>query len=203
MERRAKFSIVLCGSRAAGFTLLELLIAVVVTSIGLLGIAALQATGLRDNHGAYLRTQATYVANDIADRMRANMNATIAGSYRINLNTPPTAPAAPANPGFNCIDNFRGTNDGGQCTPGELARTDLFQWYTSLRGGQGVQPLLPAGEASIACNDSNATDGDACTRGSLHTITVRWDGGRTGATGRNCPPVNGNDLFCVRVALRP
>lgn len=58
--------------RMRGFTLLEVLIALVVLSIGLLGIAALQGIGLRSSQGAYLTSQAGLLAYDIADRIRAN-----------------------------------------------------------------------------------------------------------------------------------
>jgi type IV pilus assembly protein PilV len=54
-----------------GFSLLEVLIALLVLSIGLLGLAALQAAGLRSSHGAYLSSQATLLAYDMADRVRA------------------------------------------------------------------------------------------------------------------------------------
>ena len=59
-------------TKSRGFTLLEILIAVGVLSIGLLGIAGLQALGQRSNHSAYLRSQATALAYDMIDRMRAN-----------------------------------------------------------------------------------------------------------------------------------
>lgn len=56
--------------RQSGFTLLEALIALVVISIGVLGLAGLQAQGMRFNHDAFVRTQATILAGDIMDRMR-------------------------------------------------------------------------------------------------------------------------------------
>jgi len=61
-----------CTALAHGFTLLEVLIALVVLSIGLLGLAALQVTGLRSTHGANLVSQASLLAYDMADRIRAN-----------------------------------------------------------------------------------------------------------------------------------
>ena len=56
----------------AGFSIMEVLIAMIVLAIGLLGLAALQAQGLRFNQDAYIRSQATTLAYDIIDRMRAN-----------------------------------------------------------------------------------------------------------------------------------
>ena len=58
--------------RSRGFTLVEVLVALVVLSIGLLGVAALQLTSLRSNHSSAMRSQATFLAYDIIDRMRAN-----------------------------------------------------------------------------------------------------------------------------------
>ena len=58
--------------REAGFSIIEVLVALLVLAIGLLGLAALQAQGLRFNHDAYVRSQATNLAYDIVDRMRAN-----------------------------------------------------------------------------------------------------------------------------------
>jgi len=68
-----------------GFTLLEALVAIVVLSIGLLGLAALQATALSFNSSAYQRSQATYLAYDILDRMRANLCRARAGDYDLTL----------------------------------------------------------------------------------------------------------------------
>lgn len=62
-------------SRQQGFTLIEVLVAVVVLAIGLLGLAGLQATAVRSNNSAYMRSQATVLAYDIADRMRVNRQA--------------------------------------------------------------------------------------------------------------------------------
>ncbi len=72
-ERRAK---------SAGFTLVEVLIALIVLSIGLLGLASLQVTTTKFNHSAYLRSQATRLAYSMTDRMRANRKAALEdGAY--------------------------------------------------------------------------------------------------------------------------
>ncbi len=74
-----------------GFTLVEVLIAMVVLSIGLLGLAGLQATGLRTEQSAFQRSQATILAYDILDAMRANRQAARDGDYNLAL-----ADAAPS-----------------------------------------------------------------------------------------------------------
>ena len=58
--------------RQAGFSLIEVLVTMVVLSIGLLGVAGMQASGLRNNHAVYTKTQATNLAMDMAERIRAN-----------------------------------------------------------------------------------------------------------------------------------
>jgi len=69
--------------RQRGFSMIEVLIALLILAIGLLGMANMQASGMRSTHGAYLRTQATIMAGDILDSMRANVNAARGGSYDI------------------------------------------------------------------------------------------------------------------------
>lgn len=59
--------------RTAGFSMIEVLVAVLVLSIGLLGMAALMASSMRNNQSANFRTQATNLAYDYIDMMRANI----------------------------------------------------------------------------------------------------------------------------------
>ncbi len=93
--------------RQAGFTLIEILVTVIVLAIGLLGLAGLQATSLSFNSTAYQRSQATNLAYDITDRMRANIVAARAGGY--NIAATALAPAGAA-----------------------LAAVDLRQWRQAL-----------------------------------------------------------------------
>lgn len=73
--------------KVRGFTLVEALVALLALSIGLLGVAALQMTGLRNNLSASFRSQATYMAYDIVDRMRANRSN--AAAYNLALGATP------------------------------------------------------------------------------------------------------------------
>jgi type IV pilus assembly protein PilV len=110
-----------------GFSLLEVLIALAVFSFGLLGLAALQTVSLRVGHDSYQRTQATMLAYDIVDRMRANPAGLAAGRYD-NI-------ADNANPGTaNCVSV--------SCTTNELADFDIRSWHAviaeKLSDGKGT-----------------------------------------------------------------
>lgn len=76
-----------------GFTLLEVLIAMLILAIGVLGITALQFKGLQYNQDAYYRSQVNIIAYDIADRMRLNQaNAATYATTITNWTVPATAP---------------------------------------------------------------------------------------------------------------
>lgn len=110
----------------SGFTLLEVLVAIVVISLGLLGLAGLQAATLRNNQIAYYRAIATQQTYDMADRIRANQAGVTAGSYN-NLTS-----AIPADP--DCVTNA--------CTAPQMAVADHSQWNNNnarmLPGGSGT-----------------------------------------------------------------
>lgn len=70
-----------------GATLIEVLVAIVVLAIGLLGMAMLQVTSVQSNHSAYYRSQVTILASDLADRMRANRTAALGSAYEFDFPT--------------------------------------------------------------------------------------------------------------------
>jgi type IV pilus assembly protein PilV len=70
-----------CRGAHGGFTLIEVLIAVLILAIGLLGLAGLQTFSLQSNVHAYQRSQATTLAYEILDAMRANRDVALAGGY--------------------------------------------------------------------------------------------------------------------------
>jgi len=148
-----------------GFTLLEVLIAMVILSIGLLGLAGLQAASLRNNQQSYLRSQAVLLANDIAERMRANLPATTTGAYDQGAGAPAIAKAA-------CSSTVG-------CSSADMASNDLNEWNTD------VAARLPGGDASI-CIDSTPNDGTGAADarcdsvGNLYAIKIWWDDSRSG-----------------------
>lgn len=68
-----------------GFTLIEVLVAMLILSIGLLGMAGLQSLSFKMNQSAHLSSQATFLSYDMIDRMRANRKAALNGDYNQDL----------------------------------------------------------------------------------------------------------------------
>ena len=137
-------------TKNTGFTLIEVLIAMLVLAVGLLGLAGLQATSLRNNQSAYNRSQATQLAYDLGDRMRAN----VAGKTTYTAILPSSATAKP-----NCL-----TTTG--CNPVDMAENDLFEWISAVRNN------LPSGIGTIAPNPN------PCISTCIYTITIFWDDDR-------------------------
>lgn len=75
------------GARQRGVGLIEVLVAVVLLSIGLLGLAALQTVSLKRSTTSALRTEAIGQSYDLLDRMRANRAQAIVGRYNIPFGT--------------------------------------------------------------------------------------------------------------------
>ena len=69
------------GRAQSGMTLIEVLVTLVLISVGLLGVAALQLTSLKNTQESYVRSQAALLAADILDRMRSNQTGFNAGNY--------------------------------------------------------------------------------------------------------------------------
>ncbi|TXT27358.1 MAG: type IV pilus assembly protein PilV [Gallionellaceae bacterium] len=101
-----------------GFSMLEILITLVIVAIALLGTAGLQVYAMRMGHGGQLRTQAVFLASDIAERMEANKVAAVAGNYAVAAASSPSAAAA----------------DCGAvpCSGAALAGYDISQWENSI-----------------------------------------------------------------------
>lgn len=137
-----------------GFSLLEVLIALLVLSVGLLGIAGLQTFSLQFNHQSYERTQATLLVSDITERITANPLAARAGGYDGVL----FAALASSYTGYGgCPANCASTS--------ELATYDLFLWKSAMENPK----ILAQGTGSIT-RVLDAADVDAL----IHDITVQW-----------------------------
>ena len=140
------------NNRCSGFSMIEVLIAIVILSIGLLGIAGMQVAGMKNNHSAYLRSQASLLSYDFADILRSNKSQVLANKFgtsaagNIDITT--------GNLGFNaepdCINEING------CNPVLMAETDLVTW------AQNINATLPSGMATVARSSD------------IYTVTISW-----------------------------
>lgn len=123
--------------RQRGVSMLEVMVSIVVIALGLLGLAGLQMVSLKSSNTAYLRSQATILAYDIADRMRANQLAAMSGNYNIAIGT--------------------GTSGSG------VAGADLTEWKqniaASIPAGDGSVTVDIAGNATIVIQWDGDGDG--------------------------------------------
>lgn len=132
----------------AGVGLIEVLIAVVILAFGMLGIAAMQATSLRNSQSALERSQATVQTYTILDAMRANRDVALIGGYNLTSWT------------CDPLD------------PGDLAANDRRKWIESLEETLGDTPNT-CGKivcGSVSCTISVKWDDSRGTGGQVETV---------------------------------
>jgi type IV pilus assembly protein PilV len=143
--------------RDRGVSLVEALVALLVLSIGMLGIAGLFVESVRSSRSALLRTQAVNLVGDMADRIRANATARAAYDTGAYGGAPGTHDCAPSPDG-----------PGGRCTLAQLAEDDLARWVAAVRAA------LPALEDAppVSTVDYVAPVGPGAPE--RYRITVSW-----------------------------
>lgn len=165
----------LSSRRSRGFSLIELLVAVVIMAIGILGVAGLQVVSLQQNRSALYRSEAVQLANDLIDRIRVNPTIT----YSSLIDAAPTSVT-------DCVVSA--------CTPSDMAAYDITQWKCSINSddvdgneyaacknlrdlnglvnpdGKGIEGELPEGAGSVILDSG------------VYVITVRWVDERDGTT---------------------
>ncbi len=133
--------------------MIEVLIVMLVLSFGLLGNAKLQSMGVRASTDANYRTQATFLANEIVERMRANRPSATSGYYaQIDY----SAIDCSTSPAKRCSESSAGT--AADCTSIELADEDTFQWSCNFKNE------IPGGNVLLAFAAGS------------YSIQVTWDG---------------------------
>lgn len=149
--------------------MLEVLIAVLVFSLGMIGLAGLLIFSIQSNHVAYLRTQATFLAHNMAARMGANPAGLWAGDYNISAILAPGAGVT--------------TTCAAGCNPAQLATHDIQAW------SQQVNTFLPDAVGSITCGTGGLGYVPTATQqdmrppyGGTCTMQLRWNEAKS-ATG--------------------
>ena len=140
------------ASRAAGFTLIEVLIALIVLVLGVLGAAGMTLASIRDAKQSGLRAQASALAYEVGDLMRAN---------------PGQEGVFTGGPGASVSGCW-----GAGCSPSDMAKNDFYEWTQKLSGPNG----LPNGSAVI-CHDATNLKVMACDNNASAPLVVKlqWD----------------------------
>ncbi len=178
-------------SHQNGVGVVEVLVALVVVSLGVLGMASLQLTGMQQSTGAYNRAKALLYAETMATRMRTNRPAIDSflfdgfNSDDLNCNAAPVP---------YCQASVTGTAQ--SCTAAELAMFDLANVACGDWGGgvadDGVVGSLPNGQLVVTC------DAAPCTSASTYTINVSWTEGQ-----RTTSDMNDTVMRRVQLRMRP
>ena len=164
----------------SGVGMVEVLVTVFVLAIGLLGIASLQFIGTFTNTDALNRSQSVLIAQQMAERLRANSDMSTNGSGLVvdnnyfesdNYNFSNLSCVLDVTD-FACfclavpatIPDCTSVN----CTPAEFAAFDAYEMSCAMAANN------PNVSMSLTCVDNNDLDDDACSAGSRHTILLRW-----------------------------
>ncbi len=164
-------------SRQRGVSLIEVLMAVLIFSVGLIGLAGLMVMAARSNHAAYLRTQVTFLAGNMVDRMRANPMGLWNGAYNAT-----GAASYPTSTNQTC-------SKASPCTPAQVAVRDKYEW------SQLLKTLLPDARATISCSGSAGLGYDPTPQMAMRppyggncAMTITWTERKVIATGDSATP---------------
>ncbi len=139
--------------RQQGFSLVEVLIALVIMSVGMLGIAGLYVQSLQAGRTSMFRHHAVTLAGDVADRIRANPLAGIAYIDPVGAN--------------NLCDL------GAVCTAAEMAANDIFLWKAQANGTPPGQGTLPGGDVTVVFTPASFSVATGPVPPS-YQITISW-----------------------------
>ena len=162
---------------SSGFTLLEVMVALVIFSVGLLGLAGIQAIAMQNNNTAYMRTIAMQHAYNMADLIRSSTD--FDGDVDSAFDTITTALGAEPT---DCIVDDSST----ECTTAQMAAFDIYHWKNRLAGKQG----LPSGRGKVTLSSG------------VYEIIIMWDEDRTGVTGEGCGGNSATDLKCYKLQIQ-
>lgn len=149
-----------------GFGLIEVLITLLVFSVGVLAVAGLQAISKKNNYDALQRNTAANLSGAIMASMRANPEAL--NAYLIADDAPRGSREDPAVPEKNCYQTA--------CEPAELAAFDLWQWELALDGASELAGADGVEQTGGLASPSACIDGPAAGGAGVYRVTLAWRG---------------------------
>lgn len=174
--------------REAGFSLIEVLVAIVILSIGVLGAVGLQAAALKSNHEVRQQVLAVAMAKELAEKLRGNHAVAILPTAASNpYLTDTTLSAAPTAPASNCFNTTACANDAAA-----VAQWDMYDWQQRLFGAlpsariricMDASPFDASGKPQWTCSDT----------GDVLVLKLAW----------NRTDTQGNLVFSSSAASRP
>ncbi len=145
--------------KQSGVGLIEVMLAIVILSIGFLAAAKMQVEGMRYSQSAYFLSQANLMLRDMSDRMRANRQGVLDGHYDNAATVAGTVPPACA-------------NAGNKCTPAQIAQNDIHAWSKYLHAPANAVNFIPLLPSSDKTQAQGAISLDATT--GVYDISVQW-----------------------------
>jgi len=160
--------------KCRGVGLLEVLVAMVVVSFGVLGLAGMQLTGMKHSAGGYTRSKAVLFAEDMVARMRLNPVGVNAGAYDdFDSNSDVNCAVMPTTYCQTYPTSTTAKVNGLACNATQMAAFDMFSASCGSRfsnnADNGLIDELGGGQMEITCDDT------PCTVDSYYTVVVRWN----------------------------
>lgn len=185
-----------------GFSLVEVLVALVVISVGVLGLVALQGRTLQYTNESAQRSNAVMLANDLIELMRSNRAALVGSNGTVRSDSPYFKSGGAAFP--NNVVSACASSTG--CTATEMAQTHLTNWAAQVRNA------LPLGNNAadfltnqfIICRTQSPTAANPCSNsGSNVLIQISWQGRESCPTGMACTAIDAGRREFYRVSFQP
>ncbi len=152
--------------KQSGFSLIEVMVAALILSTAILGVAGLQMIGMKGTTQSFMKSQAMSTVHNMIERMRANQAGVVAGNYVLNSAT------------FDCATTLPNCSTA-DCTPAQIALSDkinLVCGYKTTLGPRtgGVKAISANDNVALVKGTLNVACVNSCVAGDI-SITVGWN----------------------------